>query len=141
MCLDPDSGKARRLTLVLPSDQWRVNARWINPSDYIQYANISNDGKSVVLTARGDLFHLQISDKETRARNLSQSAGTRESYAAFLRMVKPSLFSPTKTETTNCFTQKVDGGPWSQLTNTLDRTVYYLSWSPTARRSCLAIRF
>ena len=80
--LDPDSGKARRLTLVLPSDQWRVNARWINPSDYIQYANISNDGKSVVLTARGDLFHLQISDKETRARNLSQSAGTRESYGS-----------------------------------------------------------
>ena len=132
--LDPDSGKARRLTLVLPSDQWRVNARWINPSDYIQYANISNDGKSVVLTARGDLFHLQISDKETRARNLSQSAGTRESYGSISPDGQTVAFFSDKNGDYQLFTQKVDGGPWSQLTNTLDRTVYYLSWSPDGKK-------
>ena len=132
--LDPGSGKVRKLSLVLPSDQWRVNSRWINPSDYIHYSTVSNDGKDLLLTARGDLFHLQISGKETRARNLTQTPGTRESYGSLSPDGRTVAFFSDTAGDYQLYTRKAEGGPWTQLTDTLDRTVYHMDWSPDGKK-------
>ena len=76
--LDTAGGPPRKLPVRIPSDDWRLQDRFINPSDYIQFVDVAGDGKAVALSARGDVFHMALADKEALPRNLTDTPGVRE---------------------------------------------------------------
>ena len=56
--LDVASGKDAQIAVTVPSDRWALRDRVINPRDYIHTADLGDDGKTVVLEARGDVFRV-----------------------------------------------------------------------------------
>lgn len=132
--LDAKSGTDKKIPVQIPSDSWRVQPRWIQPADYIHYMDIGNDGRQVALTARGDIFHLRIGEKETAWKNLSESAGSRETYASLSPDGKKIAFFSDRTGEYQLYLQEADGGAATALTDSLQRTVYHLQWSPDGKK-------
>jgi len=132
--LDPKSGPPRKISVQIATDNWRLQDRWINPVEYVHFMDTSNDGKQAILTARGDIFHLSVGDKETSARNLSNSPGSRESYARLSPDGKTIAFFSDRSGEYQLYTQSLSGGPAAPLTENLNRTVYQLSWSPDGKK-------
>jgi tricorn protease len=126
--LDVRSGQDRKLQVRIPSDRWALRIRVINPRDYIQSANIGNDGRTVVLEARGDLFRVPAGRGVTD--NLSGTPGTRETLPALSPDGKTVAFFSDKSGDYQLYTQPAAGGDWTQITTALDRKVYKLLWSP-----------
>jgi tricorn protease len=128
--LDPKSPSPRKITIRVVNDNWKLQERWINPSDYTQYMDISNDGQQAIFTARGDLFRVIIGEKETTAKNLTNTSGIRERYAQISPDGKKVAFFSDRTGEYQLYVQDVDGGQATALTDNLNRTVYHLRWSP-----------
>jgi tricorn protease len=130
--LDVESGRSQQIAVLIPSDRWSLRNRIINPRDFIHYAGVGNDGKTVVLEARGDVF--TVPSGKGQAANLSDTPGTREMYPALSPDGKWVAFFSDKTGDYQLYIQKVEGGEWTPLTTDLDRTVYHLLWSPDGRK-------
>jgi tricorn protease len=128
--LDVKSGQTKKISVRIPSDNWKQQDRWINPSAYVHFMDIGNDGKQAALTARGDVFAVSMGEKETGWRNLSDSPGTREIYAQLSPDGKRVAFFSDRTGEYQLYLQDVAGGPATALTEGLDRTVYHPRWSP-----------
>ena len=92
-----------------------------------------DDGKSVVLEARGDVFAVPAG--RGASLNLSQTPGTREMFPAVSPDGKTvAFFSDKSGADYQLYTQKVEGGAWTQITTGLDRAVYRLAWSPDGKK-------
>jgi tricorn protease len=128
--LDVKSGQTKKIAVHIASDNWKQQDRWINPSSYVHTMDISNDGKQAVFTARGDVFHVSMGEKETGWRNLSNTPGTRETYAQISPDGKKVAFFSDRTGEYQLYLQDAKGGPATALTDSLNRTVYHLRWSP-----------
>ena len=128
--LDPRSGQSRKIAIRLASDGWKLQDRWINPTPYVHFMDIANDGKRAVFTARGDVFQVSMGEKETGWRNLSSSPGTREKYARISPDGKKVAFFSDRTGEYQLYLQDARGGPTVALTESLNRAVYHLRWSP-----------
>jgi tricorn protease len=129
---DIASGTARKIQVEIASDQWYLRERTINPKDYIHHVDASNDGKKVLIEARGDLY-VSPTDKGS-TRNLSDSPGTREMYPALSPDGKWVAFFSDKTGEYQLYMQSVEGGEWIPLTTSLDRTNYHALWSPDGKK-------
>ena len=129
---DVAAAKDAKIAVSVPSDRWALRNRVINPRDYIHAANLSNDGQTVVLEARGDLF--RVPTGAGAAENLSETPGTREMYPALSPDGKTVAFFCDKTGDYQLYTQPAAGGAWTPVTTDLDRTVYRLAWSPDGRK-------
>jgi tricorn protease len=130
--LEVASGRTTKLQILVPSDRWLQRNRHINPGEYVHSADLSNDGKTAVIDARGDLFVVPTGKGATR--NLSNSPGTRERYPAISPDGKTVAFFSDRSGEYQIYTQAIDGGEWKQLTTTLDRTSYRLLWSPDGKK-------
>jgi tricorn protease len=130
--LDVRSGRDDRLQVLVATDRWARRPRHINPRNFTHAMNVSNDGKTVILEARGDVFAL-TPGKET-ATNLSNTPGTREMYPAVSPDGKTVAFFSDKSGEYQLYMQKIEGGEWTPLTATLDRTNYHLLWSPDGKK-------
>jgi tricorn protease len=130
--LDIKTNQSKKIQVMVPSDRWALRNKIINPRDYIHSFNISNDGKLAVLEARGDVFTVPTGREP--ANNLSATPGTREMYPALSPDGKTIVFFSDKTGDYQLYTQKVEGGEWTQLTTSLDRLVYHLLWSPDGKK-------
>jgi tricorn protease len=126
------TGQTKRLQVSVPSDRWLTRDRTINPKDYIHHVDISNDGKTAVLEARGDVFVSPTG--KGRTSNISNSPGTREMTPAISPDGKWVAFFSDRTGEYQLYTQKVEGGEWIPLTSTLDRTNYHPLWSPDGKK-------
>jgi tricorn protease len=129
---DVPAGRDKRIAVEVPSDRWALRNRVINPREYIHSAQIGDDGKTVVLEARGDVFRVPVGPQT--ADNLSGTPGTREMYPALSPDGKTIAFFSDRTGEYQLYTQPVAGGDWAQITTDLDRTVYRLAWSPDGRK-------
>ena len=129
---DVSSGKDMKIGVTVPSDRWALRNRVINPRDYVHTAQLADDGKTVVLEARGDLF--RVPTGPGTAENLSETPGTREMYPALSPDGKTIAFFSDKTGDYQLYTQPAAGGEWTPITTDLDRTVYRLAWSPDGRK-------
>ncbi|MGA2982768.1 MAG: S41 family peptidase [Terriglobia bacterium] len=78
---DLKSQKAKKLTVYLPGDRDLARPHWSNVARYVTDFEISPEGNRAVLTARGDIF--TVPAKEGSIRNLTQTPGIREKYAAW----------------------------------------------------------
>jgi tricorn protease len=128
--MDPKSGTPRKIALQIPSDDWRLQDRWVNPSDYVQYVDIGNDGKSLVLDARGDVFRLALGDRDTIAKNLTGTPGVRERYPCISPDGKRVAYFSDQTGEYQIYLKDIASGSVSPLTENLSRTSYHLRWSP-----------
>jgi tricorn protease len=129
---DVKSGQSRKITVRVPSDRWALRDRVINPRDYIHHVKVANDGKSVVLEARGDVFSVPAG--KGAAVNLSQTPGAREMYPAPSPDGKWIAFFSDKTGDYQLYLQKAEGGEWTPLTTDLNRAIYHLLWSPDGKK-------
>ncbi len=128
--LDTATNKVHKVAVEMPSDRWELADRTVNPRDYIHAMTISNDGRTAVFEARGDIYAVATDDSRP-PRNLTNTPGTRER----LPQVSPDgtrvAFYSDKTGDYQIYTLSLTGeGPWDQLTTTLDRYAYHLEWSP-----------
>jgi tricorn protease len=129
---DVQAGRDRKIAVDVPSDRWALRNRVINPKDYIHSVQIGDDGKTVVLEARGDVFRVPVGPET--ADNLSGTPGTREMHPALAPDGKTVAFFSDKTGEYQLYTQGVAGGDWTAITTDLDRTVYRLAWSPDGKK-------
>jgi len=128
--LDVATGKDRRVSIEMPDDRWELADRTVNPRDYIHAMTISNDGKTAVFEARGDIYVVPPSEGAV-PRNLTGTPGTRER----LPRLSPdgsrvAFYSDRSGEYQIYVTDTAGGRPWDALTTTLDRHAYHLEWSP-----------
>jgi len=129
---DVAARKDAKIAVQIPSDRWALRNRVINPRDYIHWANVGDDGQTVVLEARGDVFRVPLGPDP--AENLSATPGTREMYPALSPDGKTIAFFSDRTGDYQLYTQSVAGGDWTPLTTELDRAVYRLFWSPDGKK-------
>ena len=78
---DLKSEKAKKLTVYLPGDRDLARPRWTHVSRFVTDSDISPEGNRAVLTARGEIF--TVPAKDGSIRNLTQTPGVREKYAAW----------------------------------------------------------
>jgi tricorn protease len=134
--LDVKSGSSQPLALELPSDRWRLRDRWVDARDTIQGMDVGNDGQTVLLEARGDVFLLPTgkgqapSSRGGAVRNLTQTPGSREIHPRLSPDGRRLAFFSDRSGEYQLYVRPVAGGDWIQLTQTLDRAVYRLAWSP-----------
>jgi tricorn protease len=129
---DVASGTLKKLTVEVPSDRWQTRTRFINPKDYIHSIDVTNDGKKIVLEARGDLFVAPTEKGVTN--NLSNSPGSREMYPAVSPDGKQIAFFSDQTGEYQLYLQNVEGGEWEALTTSLEKTNYRVVWSPDGKK-------
>ena len=129
---DVKSNQSKKISINVPSDRWTLRDRVINPKEYIHSMNISNDGNTAVLEARGDVF--VIPTKKGVTKNISNTAGSREMYPQILPDGKWIAFFSDKSGEYQLYMQRTEGGDWIELTNGLDKFVYHLSWSPDGKK-------
>ncbi|MBA4406663.1 hypothetical protein C0389_05255 [bacterium] len=130
--MDTASGNTRKISVEVNSDRWKLRNRTINPKDYVHHFGISDDGKTAILEARGDVFTIPTGDGRTT--NLSATSGTREMYPQISPDGKWIAFFSDKTGEYQLYIQKVEGGDWIQLADKLDKFVYHLLWSPDGEK-------
>ncbi|HTX17181.1 MAG TPA: S41 family peptidase [Bacteroidota bacterium] len=126
------TGEVKQISVECPSDRWSLRTKTINPKEYLHSARVSDDGKNVAVEARGDLYIIPTEKGETK--NLSNSPGTRERYPQISPDGKTVAFISDKSGEYQIYTQSIGGGPWTQLTTTLDRTFYHIEWSPDGKK-------
>ncbi len=129
---DIGSGQTKKLAVTLPSDRWRLRERWIDARDFIHDMDVGNDGRSVLLEARGDVFLLPTG--KGAARNLTRTPGSREIHPRLSPDGQWLAFFSDKSGEYQLYMARVDGGEWVQLTRDLDRAVYRLAWSPDGKK-------
>ncbi len=120
--LDPKSGSPRKVTVRIAGDNWRLQERWVNISEYVHYFDVANDGKQLSLTARGDVYQVSLGEKDTLSKNLSSSPGYRESYARISPDGKKVAFFSDQTGEYQLYVQDLDGGQPIAITENLNRT-------------------
>jgi tricorn protease len=130
--LDTKTDQSKKITVEVPSDKWDLRERTINPKDYVHYSMISNDGNSVAVEARGDIFVVPADKGNTT--NLSNTPGTREMYSQISPDGKWVAFFSDKTGEYQLYIQKAEGGEWTPLTTALNKTNYHLLWSPDGKK-------
>ncbi len=130
--LDTATDKVEKLRVEAAADHWLKRNRTINPREYVHFVDVANDGKKVVLEARGDIFVVPTENGATA--NLSDTPGTRE----MVPRVSPDgqwvAFFSDKTGEYQLTMQKIGGGEWTPLTTTLDRMPYHPVWSPDGKK-------
>jgi tricorn protease len=128
--LDVASGETREVNVQIPTDQWKLADRTINPRDYIQHMSVANDAKSALFEARGDVYKVPADDV-LPTENLTGTAGTRERFPQISPDGKSVAFFSDKTGEYELYVKGVESqGEWVRLTEGLNKSVYRLEWSP-----------
>jgi len=132
--LNPAQGAPQQVHVSIPTDNWRLADRTVNPKDYVHSMSISDDGKTAVFEARGDIFLVPTGD-EGDTKNLTNSAGSRERYPQLSPDGKSVAFFSDKSGEYELYTMDLKpSSAWIQLTNELKNTVYHLEWSPDSKK-------
>jgi len=132
--LDTVGGKTRKVDVKISTDNWQLLNRTINPKDYIHSMSISDDGKTAIFAARGDVFLVPTEDSKETV-NLTDSPGTRERYPVISPDGNWIAFFSDKSGNYELYIKnlKSDGG-WIQLTKGLRTTYYHCEWSPDSKK-------
>lgn len=132
--LDPAVGKPQKITVQIPTDNWQLAERTINPKDYIHSISVSNDGETAVFEARGDVF-LVPKDKSKDTQNLTRSSDSRERYPQISPDGKWVAFFSDKSGEYELYLKSLETeGEWIPLTKGNKNTVYHLEWSPDSKK-------
>jgi len=131
--LDVARGTVADIRVTVPSDHWRMRNRVINPKKYVHFMDVANDGKSIILEARGDVYVVP-SDKKQDTLNLSATSASRERLPRVSPDGKWVCFFSDKTGEYQLYRQSIGGGPWFQLTDGKFAYPYRPVWSPDGKK-------
>jgi tricorn protease len=134
---DLKTEKARKLTVSLPGDRDLMRKRWATISKLITDFDLSPDGKRAVFTARGDIF--TVPAKEGSIRNLTQTPGIREKYAAWSPDGKWIAYLSDRSGEDELYLMPQDGlGKETRITT--DGKMFRLApvWSPDSKKLLFA---
>ena len=134
---DLKSQKAQKLTVYLPGDRDLARPRWANVSRYVTDFDISPEGNRAVLTARGDIF--TVPAKDGSIRNLTQTPGIREKYAAWSPDGKWIAYLSDRTGEQEIYITPQDGmGKETRITT--DGKMFRMPpvWSPDSKKLLFA---
>ena len=81
---DLTTNKSSKVKIQLPSERLGTRNRIINPSQYITWFDLNEDGKWLVIAARGQLFTVPTKSRETIIRRLTSDFTARAKYPFFL---------------------------------------------------------
>ena len=134
---DLKSPKAKKLTVYLPGDRDLARPHWANVSRYVTDFDISPEGNRAVLTARGDIF--TVPAKDGSIRNLTQTPGIREKYAAWSPDGKWIAYLSDRTGEEEIYITPQDGmGKETRVTT--DGKMFRMPpvWSPDSKKLLFA---
>jgi tricorn protease len=134
---DLKTEKMHKVPIYLRGDRPLARARWTNVSKLIDSFDISPEGNRGVFTARGDVF--TVPAKEGSIRNLTQTPGIREKYAAWSPNGKWIAYFSDRTGTDELFLMPQDGmGDEVQVTD--NGKVFRLppEWAPDSKKLLFA---
>jgi len=132
--LNTTTGRSQKIDVQIPTDNWQLANRTINPNKYIHSMSVTDDGDTAVFAARGDVF-LVPTDKEKETRNLTDSPGTRERYPQISPDGKWIAFFSDKSGEYELYIKNLKtGADWISLTKNLKTTLYHLEWSPDSKK-------
>jgi tricorn protease len=134
---DLKSQKAKKLTVYLPGDRDLARSRWTNVAHYITDFDISPDGNRAVFTARGDIY--TVPAKEGSIRNLTQTPGINEHYAAWSPDSKWVAYISDRTGEDELYITPQDGmGKEIRITTDGRMTRMPPVWSPDSKKLLFA---
>lgn len=81
---DVNTGKTAKIEIELPSERLRARNRIIDPSGYITGFDLNEDGKWMVISARGQLFSVPTKSRETIIRRMTPDFKSRAKYPFWL---------------------------------------------------------
>ncbi len=128
---DPATERVRKVEVRVSDDLWKLAPRVINPKKYIHYADVSPDGKRVVIEARGDLF---LVDRKGEAINLTASPGSRQMYPTFSPDGKKIAYFSDETGEYQLYVMDIATRKARQVTSRLRTFPYHPLWSPDGKR-------
>jgi tricorn protease len=130
---DPADGKSRKVSIRVEGDQPHALPYFKNVAEDIQGMAISPTGKRVLLNARGDLFSVPAEKGEIR--NLTQSPGVREGFAAWSRDGRWIAYLSDRSGEYEVWVRPADGtGEERRVTTDGDVFRFPLSWSPDSKK-------
>ena len=134
---DLKSQKAKKLTVYLPGDRDLARPHWTNVARYITDFDISPEGNRAVFTARGDIF--TVPAKEGSIRNLTQTPGIRERYAAWSPDSKWIAYLSDRSGEDELYITPQDGmGKEIRITTDGQMTRMPPVWSPDSKKLLFA---
>lgn len=133
---DPKDNSVKKISFKLPDDNWKLAERTINPAEYIQTFNVSNDGKTAIFDARGDVFTTSVKSNGDIPFNHTNTSGIRERFPQLSPDGKwIAYFSEKSGEYELYMRENVKGKSEEiQLTKGMNKTVYHLEWSPDSKK-------
>ncbi len=125
---DPVVGESKRLTITVGGDRPAALPRVVEGAEFIESADLSPNGKRVLVTARGDVF--SVPAKDGPIRNLTRTPTTREIDATWSPDGKQLAYLSDASGEYEIWVRPVGGGDARQVTK--DGAVWRFApvWSP-----------
>lgn len=131
--LDLPDGKPRKLKITLTTDAPLTRPKIIDVSDRVSSFDPGPKGKQAVFTARGEVF--TVPAKKGNTRNLTNTPGIREKYAAWSPDGKWIAYVSDSSGEDEIYLRPADGpGKEIALTTGGDRCRFAPIWSPDSQK-------
>ncbi len=135
--LDLASGKARKVTVSLFSDNTAARPGLRKVSDLVGSADLAPDAKRAVFDARGDVFTVPAEKGDVR--NLTATPGIRERAPVWSPDGSRVAYLSDRTGEYQVWVRPADGsGEEKQLTKKAEAWQYGMSWSPDSKHLLLS---
>ncbi|MDR1897300.1 MAG: PDZ domain-containing protein [Prevotellaceae bacterium] len=130
---DLKTHKTEKLTIYIEEDMTGGRSQLKDASRAARNLDLSNDGKRIVLSARGDIYTAPVSSGITR--NITETSGVHERNTQWSPDNKWIAYISDETGEDEIFIRSHDGLQTpTQLTKNSDTYKYGLSWSPDSKK-------
>jgi tricorn protease len=130
---DIATGTTRKMAITVADDQEPGRVARKDASKNLQGISLSNDGKRLVVNARGDIFSIPAENGITR--NLTATSGVHERGGAWSPDGKYIAYLSDESGEFQIYIRAQDGSaPPVQLTTANDNYIYRLVWSPDSKK-------
>lgn len=125
--------KSTKVSITIAEDFYGGRNELKDASKSVSSADLSPDGKRVVLTARGDVF--SVPSEEGITRNLTESSGAHDREAAWSPDGKYIAYLSDKSGEYEIYMKAQDGSAEAvQLTTNADTYKFNILWSPDSKK-------
>lgn len=129
---DPVSRQSVKINISMNAENVYARTEMKNTAKNITNADLSLDGKRVVITARGEVFDVPVTEGITR--NVTHTPGSNDREACWSPDGKNIAYIADKTGETEIWLQPADGGSAVQLTKDNDTYIRSCTWSPDGKK-------
>jgi tricorn protease len=126
-------GSIIKIDVELESDHWLTRPFYSSPDNLVNDVVPSNDGRTVVVESRGDLFLFKKGDGNPV--NLTATSASREIQPALSPDGRYVAFCSDRTGDYEVYVMETRAGAqWKQITKNSSTWYYHMVWSPDSKR-------